>query len=170
MAELVFVGGQDTVASQFGYAMQRLAERPELQQRLKDDPDIIPAAVEEFLRRHGLTHMARLITEDVERKGATMKKGEMVMGIAGLSGLDERMYDDPFTVDFDRESRPHNSLGQGAHKCVGAPLGRMEMRVMLEELSRRMPIMRIDPDKPPPRAAIAPVLGLANLHLVWDAQ
>lgn len=170
MAELVFVGGQDTVASQMGYAMQRLAERPELQQRLKDDPDIIPAAVEEMLRRHGLTHTSRLVTEDVERKGVSMKKGEMIMGIAGLSGLDDRMYDDPFTVDFDRGPVPHNTLGNGAHKCVGAPLGRMEMRVMLEELSRRMPIMRIDPDKPPPRAQVAPVLGLANLNLVWETQ
>jgi cytochrome P450 len=94
----------------------------------------------------------------------------MIMGVTGLSGLDERMYDDPFTVDFDRKPAPHNTLGNGAHKCVGAPLGRMEMRVMLEELSRRMPIMRIDPDKPPPRAAPAPVLGLAHLHLVWDPQ
>jgi cytochrome P450 len=65
---------------------------------------------------------------------------------------------------------PHNTLSQRAHKCVGAPLGRMEMRVMLEELSQRMPIMRLDPDKPAPRAVPAPVLGLGNLHLVWDPQ
>ncbi len=168
MAELVFVGGQDTVASQFGFAMQRLAERPELQQRLKDDPAVIPAAVEEFLRRHGLTHTSRLIKEDVTRKGATMKAGEMIMGVTGLSGLDERMYPDTFTVDFDREACPHNTLGNGAHKCVGAPLGRMEMRVMLEEVAKRMPIVRLDPDQPAPRAAPAPVLGLRNLHLSWE--
>ena len=72
MAELVFFGGQDTVASQMGFAMQRLAERPQLQQRLKDDPDIIPAAVEEFLRRHGLSNTGRLVRQDLERKGATM--------------------------------------------------------------------------------------------------
>jgi len=78
------------------------------------------------------------------------------------------MYPDPFTVDFDREASPHNTLGNGAHKCVGAPLGRMEMRVMLEEVARLMPIMRIDPDKPAPRAAPAPVLGLERLYLEWD--
>lgn len=168
MAELVFIGGQDTVASQMGFAMQRLAERPELQQRLKDDPDIIPAAVEELLRRHGVTSTARLIMQDVERKGVEMKQGEMVMGVVGLSSIDERVYDDPFTVDFDRGPVPYNTLGNGAHKCVGQHVGRMELRVMLEEWSRRMPNVRIDPDKPAPRSQPGPVTGVEHLHLAWD--
>jgi len=168
MAELVFFGGQDTVASQMGFAMQRLAERPELQRRLKDDPAIIPAAVEEFLRRHGLSNTGRLVRQDVERKGASMKAGDMVLVMNSLSGIDERAYPDAFTVDFDRGPVPHNSLGNGPHKCVGQHLGRMELRIMLEEWSRRMPIVRLDPGKPAPRSHAGPVIGMSHLHLCWD--
>ena len=168
MAELVFLGGQDTVASQMGFTMQRLAERPELQQRLKDDPDIIPAAVEELLRRHGLSSTGRLILQDVERKGVVMKAGDMIMVMNPLSGIDPRMYDDPFTVDFDRGEVPFNSFGNGPHKCVGAPLGRMELRVMLEEWSRRMPLVELDPDRPPPQSHAGPVAGVDHLHLMWN--
>ena len=168
MAELVFLGGQDTVASEMGFAMQRLAERPELQQRLKDDPEIIPAAVDELLRRHGLSNTTKLVTQDVTRKGARMKAGELIMTINGLSGVDEHAYPDAFTVDFDRGPVHYNSLGNGPHKCVGQHLGRMELRVMLEEWSRRMPIVRIDPGKPAPRSHVGGVIGMDHLHLVWD--
>ena len=168
MAQLVFLGGQDTVASMMGFSMLRLAERPELQQRLKDDPEIIPGAVEELLRRHGLSNTGRLLRQDVSRKGATMREGDMVMVMNSLSSIDERLYDDPFTVDFDRGPVHHNSMGNGPHKCVGQHLARLEMRVLLEEWSRRMPIVRIDPDAPAPTSRAGSVIGMNHLHLVWD--
>lgn len=168
MAQLVFFGGQDTVASQMGFAMQRLAERPELQQRLKDDPAVIPAAVEELLRRHGLSNTCRLVRQDIDHKGARLKEGELIMTVNALSGVDARLYDDPFTVDFDRGPVHYNSLGNGPHKCVGQHLARMELRVLLEEWSRRMPIVRIDPEKPAPTSHSGPVIGMNHLHLVWD--
>jgi len=168
MAQLVFLGGQDTVASMMGFSMLRLAERPELQQRLKDDPDIIPAAVEELLRRHGLSNTGRLLRQDVARKGATMKEGDMVMVMNSLSSIDERYYDDPWTVDFDRGQVHHNSMGNGPHKCVGQHLARLEMRVLLEEWSRRMPTVRIDPDAPAPTSRAGSVIGMNHLHLVWE--
>jgi cytochrome P450 len=167
MAELVFLGGQDTVASQLGFAMLRLAECPDLQQRLKDDPQVIPAAVEELLRRHGLSNTARLVLQDVERKGAFMRAGELVMTVNPLSGIDGRLYPDPFTVDFDRGPVSHNSFGNGPHKCVGQHLARMELRTFLEEWSQRMPIATVDPDKPPPQSHSGPVIGLNHLHLRW---
>jgi cytochrome P450 len=168
MAQLVFFGGQDTVASQMGFAMQRLAEQPELQQRLKDDPAVIPAAVEELLRRHGLSNTCRLVRRDIEHKGARLKEGELIMTVNALSGVDERLYDDPFRVDFDRGPVHYNSLGNGPHKCVGQHLARMELRVMLEEWSRRMPIVRLACDKPAPTSHAGPVIGMNHLHLAWD--
>ena len=168
MAQLVFFGGQDTVASQMGFAMLRLAERPELQQRLKHDQGIIPAAVEEFIRRHGLSNTGRLVRQDVERKGATMKAGDMIMVMNSLSGIDERAYPDAFTVDFDRGPVHHNSLGNGPHKCVGQHLGRMEMRIFLEEWSQRMPIVRLDESKLAPASYAGPVIGMNHLYLAWD--
>lgn len=168
MAQLVFLGGLDTVASLMGFTLLRLAERPELQQRLKDEPAIIPAAVEELLRRHGLSNSARMLRQDVTRKGATMREGDMIMVMNSLSGIDARLYDDPFTVDFDRGAVHHNSMGNGPHKCVGQHLARMEMRILLEEWSSRMPMMRLDADAPPPRSWAGAVIGMERLHLAWD--
>lgn len=168
MAALVFLGGQDTVAAQMGFAMLRLAERPELQQRLKDDPGIVPAAVEELLRRHGLSSTARLIVEDINHKGASLRKGDMIMVVNPLAGIDDRLYTDPFEVDFDRGPVHYNSLGNGPHKCVGQHLARLEMQVFLEEWAARMPIVRFDPDKPAPRTHAGAVIGVDHLHLAWD--
>lgn len=167
MAELVFLGGQDTVASMMGFSMWRLAERPDLQQRLKDDPDVIPAAVEELLRRHGLSITARLIKEDIDHKGASLKAGEMMLVVNPLSGIDPRTCEDPFTLDFDRGPIPYNSMGNGPHKCVGQHLARLEMRVFLEEWSRRMPIVSHDSDAPPPSSHTGGVIGVNHLHLRW---
>ncbi len=168
MAQLVFLGGLDTVASLMGFTLLRLAERPELQQRLKDEPAIIPAAVEELLRRHGLSNSARMLRQDVTRKGATMREGDMIMVMNSLSGIDARLYDDPFTVDLDRGAVHHNSMGNGPHKCVGQHLARMEMRILLEDWSSRMPMMRLDADAPPPRSWAGAVIGMERLHLAWD--
>ena len=168
MAQLVFLGGLDTVAASMGFCMLRLAERPELQQRLKDDPAIIPAAVEEMLRRHGLSNTGRMLRQDVVRKGATMQAGDMIMVMNSLSSIDERLYHDPFTVDFDRGPVHHNSMGNGPHKCVGQHLARMELRVLLEQWSQRMPIVRLDPDAPPPRSLAGSVIGMKHLHLAWN--
>jgi len=169
MAQLVFLGGLDTVASSMGFCMLRLAERPELQERLKQDKAVIPAAVEEMLRRHGLSNTGRELRQDVVRKGATMKAGDMIMVMNSLSSIDERLYADPFKVDFDRGPVHHNSMGNGPHKCVGQHLARLEMRVLLEEWARRMPVVRIDPDAPPPRSRAGSVIAMEHLHLVWDS-
>ncbi|TAK98748.1 MAG: cytochrome P450 [Rhodospirillaceae bacterium] len=168
MAYLVFVAGQDTVAAQMSFAAWQMAQRPELHHRLRDDPAILPQAVEEFLRRHGLSNTFRLIVDDCERKGVQFKKGDLVMVPIGLSGLDERSYDDPFRVDFDRPPAPHNTFGNGAHLCVAATLARMEIRVFLEEWSKRMPPVRFDPDKPAPVSHAGAINGLSHLHLAWD--
>lgn len=168
MAQLVFLGGLDTVAALMGFSMLRLAERPELQIRLKHDPAMIPAAVEELIRRHGLSNSCRMLRQDVTRKGAAMQAGDMIMVMNSLSGIDDRLYVDPFEVDFDRGPVHHNSMGNGPHKCVGQHLARMELRVMLEEWSRRMPVVRLDPQAPDPRSHAGAVIGMEHLHLEWD--
>lgn len=167
MAQLVFLGGLDTVASLMGFSMWSLAQQPELQMRLKSDPAIIPAAVEELLRRYGLSNSGRMLRQDVTRKGAAMKEGDMIMVMNSLSSIDSRLYDDPFKVDFDRGPVHHNSMGNGPHKCAGQHLARMEMRVFLEEWSRLMPIVHVDPAKPAPRSYAGSVVGMENLHLAW---
>lgn len=167
MASLLFFGGLDTVASELSFITMHLAEHPDHLQRLRDEPTIIPKAMEEYLRRFGLSNTGRLITQDFEYKGVTFRKDEMIMVPINLSGIDDRLYDDPLEVDFDRDAPFHNTFGNGPHKCAGATLARSEIKIFLEEFSQRMPNFRIDPDKKPVQRC-GSVPGLDSLHLRWD--
>ena len=174
MALLMFLGGLDTVASMLSFITWHLATHPEHRRRIIEEPAIIPRAVEEYLRRHGLSNTGRLILSDVERKGVLMKKEEMVMVPNGMSSVDERKHPNPLEVDFDRadlftaNGQPaHNTFGNGPHKCIGAPLARQEIQVFLEEWLRLIPDFRLDPDNMPASHA-GTVNGVHHLHLLWD--
>lgn len=169
MATLLFVGGLDTVAAELSYITHYLAQNPAQQQRLREDKDIIPYATEEFLRRFGLSNTGRIITRDFEYKGVQFRKDEMIMVPNDLSGIDERLYPDPFEVRFDRGTKPtdHNTFGNGPHKCIGAPLARAEIQVFLEEFVGRMPEFRLDPERKNVEHC-GSVPGFDELHLRWD--
>ncbi|MEO8724156.1 MAG: cytochrome P450 [Sphingobium sp.] len=167
MATLLFVGGLDTVASELSYIVHHLAEHPHLQDRLRAEPGIAQKAGEEFIRRFGLSNTGRIITEDYEYKGVQFKKDEMIMVPNNLSGIDDRLYDDAMTVDFDRGATHYNTFGNGPHKCVGAPLAKAEVQVFLEEFVPRMPQFRVDPDKKPVEHC-GSVPGFEKLYLRWD--
>jgi cytochrome P450 len=169
MAMVVFSGGLDTVAAELAFAMRHLAARPDQQRRLREDPAVIPRAVEEFLRRHGLSNTSRLVLHEIERKGARMLPGDMVMVPIALSGMDDRACPDPLAIDFDRAPAPHHTFGNGPHHCVGRHLARMELRVFLEEWFARMPDVRLDPERPP-RSHAGPVEGMTHLHLLWEPE
>ena len=167
MAMLIFAGGLDTVAAQLSFAMHYLARHPALQTRLREDPAIIPRASEEFLRRHAVSNTARLVVRKCERKGACLMPGDMVMVPMALSGMDDRLYEEPLEVDFDRKGTSHNTFGNGAHRCIGEHLARMELSVFLEEWFRLIPEVRLDPVSLPLSHAGA-VEGMTRLNLIWD--
>ncbi|HEY6870445.1 MAG TPA: cytochrome P450 [Novosphingobium sp.] len=174
MAALIYFGGLDTVASAISFMMRHLAQHPGHRRRILEDPAIIPRAAEEYLRRHGLSNTGRLITRDVEYKGATMKADEMIMVPIGCSSIDDRLYHDPLTVDFDRPelftdngTPTHNTFGNGPHKCVGAPLARAELQIVLEEWLPRIPDFRLDPARPV-RIHMDSVPGIDEMHLLFD--
>lgn len=168
MLATLLSGGLDTVASMTGFAMYRLAERPDLQERLLREPGIAGAAVDEIIRRNGLSNICRIATRDMEFAGAPLREGDAIVTPSSLIGLDPARFPDPTVLDFDRRaSVPHGSFGNGPHRCPGANLGRMEIRVMLQEWMQRIPRWRLDPQHPPLTGS-----GLVNtvhhLHLVWD--
>jgi cytochrome P450 len=167
MAMVSFIGGLDTVANMISFTARHLATHPEARRRLIDNPELIPKAAEEYIRRHGLTMTSRLIKQDVTHKGVTMKRDDMVLLIDPLAGIDERAYPDPMTVDFDRDTRVHDTFGNGAHKCVGEHLARREVAVFIEEWLKRIPDFRLDPAKPP-RSYGGAVVGMSQLGLRWD--
>jgi cytochrome P450 len=160
-------GGLDTVASMMGFVMAYLAQHPDQRDRLAKDRALIPRAVDELIRRHGLANTARLITRDVVFKGVSLKKGEQIIVPSALIGLDPALFADPLNVDFDRPNvARHGTFGNGIHRCPGANLARLEIRVVLEEWLTRMPEFNIDPLKPIVMAS-GLVSTLAKLHLAW---
>ena len=170
VCQLLLVGGLDTVASMMGFICRFLAEHPEHRRQLIEEPALMRGAVEELIRRHGVSNTARLITHDFDYKGVAFKAGDLVQIPNSLYGLDERRVADPLTVDFRRELPiPHAAFGNGVHTCPGAILARREIKVFLEEWLRRIPDFRIKPGSRPVQVT-GRVSSVTRLELVWPIE
>jgi cytochrome P450 len=129
----VMFGGLDTVVSSMGFFMNFLARHPAHCQQLVREPELIPDAVEELLRRHGISNFGRMVVRDFEFQGMPLRAGDLVLLPAALYNLDERKFADPMTVNFRRPIQHHMAFGTGIHRCLGAQLARLELRVLLQE-------------------------------------
>jgi cytochrome P450 len=166
MLSTVMFGGLDTVASMMGFVMRFLALNPEHRRKLVDEPSLIPNAINELIRRHGIINTARLVARDVDYHGVPLREGDKVIVPNGLYGLDANKFEDPLTVDFRRPNAgQHAAFGNGVHRCPGANLARMEIKVMLELWLPRIPDFRIDGDVV---VASGLVTCLRSLPLAWQ--
>lgn len=167
LGALLLVGGLDTVAGMMGFIMLHLARAPEHQEMLAHNPELMPQAIEELMRRHQIANVARIVVKDTVLKGVVMKEGDMVLTPTSMAGLDDRRYPDPLKIDFARDDKRSLVFGKGPHQCVGAYLARTELRVFFTEWLKRVPRFRIAPGQTP-----LAVPGRANamqfLPLVWD--
>ena len=165
---LVMLGGLDTVAGMLSFIALYLAERPELQETLTARPEILPAAVEELMRRHGLPNTARMVADDLEYAGVSFAKGDMIQLPRALYNLDEAKIDRPLEVDFDRPTPvPNATFGNGIHKCPGANLARQEIQVFIEEWLKRIPRFALRPGFTK-RTMSGGVNGIERVDLVWN--
>jgi cytochrome P450 len=131
---LLFLAGLDTTAWAIRSSLWHLAQNQEAQSQLRDDPDLIPAAVEEFLRTLSpVQGMARTCMKDTVVSGEEIKAGERVVLMFGAGNRDPEAYDDPNEIAIDRENNRHLAFGAGIHRCLGSNLGRQEVVVALEE-------------------------------------
>lgn len=131
---LLFVAGLDTTAWAIRSSLWYLAQHPEAQQRLRDDPDLLPMAAEEFLRTLSpVQAMARTCTRDTVVSGQEIKAGDRVVLVFGAGNRDPEIYDDPDEIVLDRENNRHLAFGAGIHRCLGSNLGRQEVVVALAE-------------------------------------
>lgn len=162
----VIFGGLDTVTSAICFTAHCLATQPDIRRQLRDDPGLIPNAIEEFLRRFGIPNTARLITHDFDYNGVPFRKGEQVLLPKTLHGLDDRRFPDPLRVDIRRDVRRHAAFGDGPHRCPGSFLARLELRIFLEEWLARVPEFRVAAGESV-RMSSGPVNGLLYLPLVW---
>jgi cytochrome P450 len=163
----LFAAGLDTVTVTMSYGMQHLAQHPDLQQWARDNPKRIPELAEELLRRYSVAQSGRTVTRDVDFKGVRMKKGDRVFLMTAAADIDPKVFDDPLAADPDRQKRPHLAFGAGPHRCVGAHLARVELRIVYEEWLARIPPFRVDPAGHSEYRG-GSVFALQNLDLRWD--
>ena len=142
-------GGNDTTTGMLGGSVQLLHQRPDQRKLLADDPGLIPDAVDEFLRLTAPVQMlGRTATRDVTVGDTTIPEGRRVMLLYGSANRDERQYgDDAAELDVTRRPRNILTFSHGAHHCLGAAAARMQSRVTLTELMRRIPDFEVDESK-----------------------
>lgn len=129
---LLLIAGIDTTWSAIGASLWHLAGTPADRVRLASEPDIMPLAVEEFLRAYAPVTMARLVKEDFEFNGCPMKANEWVLLPFPAANRDPELFENPDEVVIDRLENRHAAFGLGIHRCAGSNLARMEMQVALE--------------------------------------
>lgn len=165
---LLFIAGLDTVMNGMGLAVRGLAGDPDLQRELRANPKRIGVASEEMLRRYTFTVPMRIVKQDVELEGASMKPGDTVKLLLPAANLDANEFPNPDRYDLERENNVHIAFGVGPHRCLGSHLARVEIQVLYEEMLARLPEFRLDPDHPPVLHG-GHVMGVERLHLLWDA-
>ena len=144
---LFLIAGLDTVTATLTCSVAYLAQHPEHRSELVDDGSLIPAAIEELLRwETPVPGVVRVLAGDTEIGGEQLNAGTRVTVLIGSANTDDAEFADAETVDFHRESNRHLSFGGGIHRCLGSHLARLELRVALEELHRRLPDYELAPD------------------------
>jgi cytochrome P450 len=136
---LLLIAGIDTTWSGIGSCIWHLATHPEDRRRLATSPELMPTAIEEFLRAYAPVTMAREVVKETQINGCTFKPGEMVLLSFPAACRDPEVFPDADKVIIDRKENRHAAFGLGIHRCVGSNLARMEMTVAVEELLKRIP-------------------------------
>jgi cytochrome P450 len=170
MCRNLLFGGLDTVAAMVGMIALHLARHPDDQRLLRENPDLIPAAADELMRRYPTVAVSRNAVIDVEVDGVTIRKGDLVYLPSVLHNLDPACFANPEEVHFNRGLTPvrHTTMGVGAHRCVGAGLARMEVIVFMREWLAGMPEVSLDPTRPVTMKG-GNVGACTSIPLVWDA-
>ena len=143
---LLAVAGNETTRNLISGGTLALIENPEQRQKLIEDPSKIPMAVEEMLRWvTPVLHFRRTATHDTDMRGKTIKEGDKVVLWYISGNRDTDVFADPFAFDVERDPNPHMTFGAGGpHFCLGFSLAQLEIKVMFEEMLKRMPDIELD--------------------------
>jgi cytochrome P450 family 142 subfamily A polypeptide 1 len=169
---LLLVGGNETTRNVISGGMEALMRHPDQMERLVSDPAAVPLAVEECLRWvTPIINMARTAVIDVTVGEVTIPAGEQVLLLYASANRDEAVFDSPEEFDIARSPNNHVSFGFGTHFCLGAALARLEIKVMFEELLRRLPDITLEsPDEPVARTPSSFIRGIPSMPVVFTPR
>lgn len=166
MVLLLVVAGHETTANLIGNGLVALLDHPDELARWRSDPALDKTAIEELLRFDSPVQMSQRITlEEVELAGETIPAGRMIILCLGAANRDPEAFPDPDRLDLGRGSNHHLSFGGGSHFCLGAALARVEARIVLTHLIRRLP--NLERAGKPVRRPSFTIRGLESLPLSW---
>ena len=166
LAGQAMVGGLDTVVNFMSFAMLTLADMPELQAEIAENPARIPKLVSELLRRLPIISSGREVIGDVVVDGTTLAKGDVVIAPTELYALAESMNECPFKMDLDRPTKKQVTFGAGPHICPGKFLAKQEITILLEEWFARIPKFRLVPGQDIPHLG-GITSGVSPFWLEW---
>jgi cytochrome P450 len=136
---VTMVGGQETTTNLIGNGVLTLLRNPDVMEDMRADTSLMPTAIEELLRYESPSqHTARLAPEDVEVGGKLIRKRQAVMAVMGAGNRDPEVFPNPDRLDIRRKDNRHLAFAWGAHYCFGAPLARMEGRIVFDCILRRL--------------------------------
>ena len=146
---LLMFAGQETTTNLLNNAVLCLLDHPDQLSRLRNEPQLLPSAIEEALRyRSPFQWMMRTPLRDVELHGTTIPKGAFVLPMLGAANRDPKGFPDPNRFDIARDPNPHVAFGHGIHFCLGAALARLEARIALSDLLWRFESFAYASDEP----------------------
>ena len=156
--------GLETTINASGGGLYALLNNSDQLERLRNNPALIPSAVEEILRLvTPVFHLLRTVTKDTELRGERLRKGDLVALFVASANRDEEVFTDPDRFDVGRSPNEHLAFGYGEHFCLGASLARLEMRVLMQEL---LPVLGgIEPAGPISRTRSVIVPGIKHLPI-----
>ncbi|WP_375765679.1 cytochrome P450 [Archangium gephyra] len=169
-AVVIFNAGQVSTIDQLSNGVYELLTHPEQFQRLLENPALVKPAVEEMLRYVPATpFIHRIVAEDFELRGRKLRRGQLVFLGMAAANRDPAVFSSPDSFDVSREPNKHMTFAFGAHLCIGAGLARRELEAALQALLRRMPGLRLDPERPArPRCTSLVLRGFESMPVRWD--
>jgi cytochrome P450 len=164
---LLLFAGHETTTNLLGNGMLHLLRHPAQAALLRADPSLLHGAVEELLRYDGpVPATMKVATDDVHIRGRTIHRGDMVVPFLASANRDPRQFPDPDTLDVRRQPERHVAFAAGIHYCLGAWLARLEARVVLDTVFRRLPGLALAPGEPRWKPMIF-LRGLESLPVTW---
>ena len=158
-------GALETTVSGLASTLMLVDRFPKVRAELIADPSLAGRAVEEVLRMESPVHsIARTVTRDVVVDGVQLREGDRVLLLFGSGNYDDEKFAEPEQFSLHRSSNPHLTFGSGIHRCVGAPLAQLEMRVALEEVIHRIPDFRVT-DQTGPAVHAGGTWGVSSLDI-----